>query len=108
MLRSLLPPPIFKKYANALVDAHAKGCEATLPELLDRPLTTAQSARVKALRAVAAEQAQSLGIAPELLARRKDVELCLRQYLHTGELSPLFLGWRERLVGDDFRDILSR
>jgi ribonuclease D len=108
MLQRLLPPPIFKKYANALVDAHANGCTATPPDSLDRPLTTAQSARVKALRAVGAEQAQSLGIAPELLARRKDVELCLRQYLQTGELSPLFLGWRDPLVGDAFRDILSQ
>ena len=52
-------------------------------------MTAAQSARVKALRAVAAEQAQTLGIASELLARRKDVENCLRHYLRTRELSPI-------------------
>ena len=107
MLKELLPPPVFKKYGNALVDAHAKGSQATLPKLLDRPLTAAQSARVKALRAVAAEQAQTLGIAPELLARRKDVENCLRYYGRTGDLSPIYLGWRNAFVGDAFRDILS-
>ena len=84
MLKELLPLQVFKKYANALVDAHAKGSEATLPKLLDRPMTAAQSARVKALRAVAAEQAQTLDIAPELLARRKDVENCLRHYFGLG------------------------
>ena len=108
MLKELLPPPVFKKYGNALVDAHAKGSQATLPKLLDRPLTAAQSARVKALRAVAAEQAQTLGIAPQLLARRKDVENCLRYYGRTGNLSPIYLGWRNAFVGDAFRDILSR
>ena len=65
---------------------------ATLPDSLDRPLTTAQSARVKALRAVGAEQAQSLGIAPELLARRKDVELCLASVLADGGVIAAIFG----------------
>ena len=53
-------------------------------------MTAAQSARVKALRAVAAEQAQTLDIAPELLARRKDVENCLRHIYGPGVVPDLF------------------
>ena len=77
-------------------------CRICLP-----PLTPGQTARVKALRAVASDHASQLGFATELLARRKDVEQCLRSYVANAELSEHFLGWRDGILGDQFRQILS-
>lgn len=106
-LQRLLPKNIGKRYGQALLDAHAKGNEAPLPDLLAKPLTPGQTARVKALRAVASDHASHLGFATELLARRKDVEQCLRSYLASAELSEHFRGWRDGILGDQFRQILS-
>lgn len=107
-LDGLLPKAVARKYGNALLDAHAKGCQSEAPGLLDKPLSAGQSARVKALRAVANEQAEQLGFAPELLSRRKEVEACLRYFLRHRELSPHYQGWREALVGNQFLQILSQ
>jgi ribonuclease D len=106
-IQRLLPKNVSKRYGQALLDAHAKGNEAPLPDLLAKPLTPGQTARVKALRAVASDNASQLGFATELLARRKDVEQCLRTYLASAELSEHFLGWRAEVLGDQFRQILS-
>lgn len=106
-LDRLLPKNIGRRYGQALRDAHAKGNQAPLPDLLAKPLTPGQTARVKALRAVASDHASHLGFATELLARRKDVEQCLRSYLVSEELSEHFQGWREGILGDQFRQILS-
>ena len=106
-LQRLLPRNVEKRYGQALLDAHAKGNQAPLPDLLAKPLTPGQTARVKALRAVAAEHASRLGFATELLARRKDVEQCLRSYQARAELSEHFQGWRDGILGDQFRQILA-
>jgi hypothetical protein len=61
-----------------------------------------------ALREVALQRSESLGMAPELLGRRRDIEACVRHFAAHGELAPIYRGWREALVGDDFRSRLSR
>jgi uncharacterized protein len=47
-------------------------------------------------------------MAPELLARKREVEACVRQFRASGELSEAYLGWRAALVGDAFRERLER
>ena len=106
-LEDLLPKAVVRKYGAALLDAHNKGSEAELPPPLDKPLTAGQNARVKALRTVATEQAQQLGFATELLARRKDVEACMRAYLKDTSLSGHYSGWRQAILGAQFLQILS-
>jgi ribonuclease D len=106
-LQDLLPKAVVRKYGAALLDAHNKGSEAELPPPLDKPLTAGQNARVKALRTVATEQAQQLGFATELLARRKDVEACMRAYLKDTSLSGHYSGWRQAILGAQFLQILS-
>jgi hypothetical protein len=44
----------------------------------------------------------------ELLARKRDVEGCIRHFEATGELSEAYSGWREALVGEPFRRVLAR
>ena len=56
---------------------------------------------------VAKEAALSLGMAPELLARKKDVEACLRHFMRTGALSETYNGWRGDVVGTSFLEILE-
>ena len=107
-LQRLLPAPVARKYGNALLDAHAKGASLKVPQPLDKPLTASQSARVKALRAVAAEHATELGVAAELLARRKDVEACFRHFGAKRELSTHYQGWRSDIIGAEFTEILVR
>jgi hypothetical protein len=41
------------------------------------------------------------------LARKRDVEGCIRHYSATGELSVVYSGWRQQLVGDSFLEILA-
>ena len=106
-LQDLLPKAVVKKYGAALLDAHRNGSQAELPAPLDKPLTAGQNARVKALRSLATEQARQLGFAAELLARRKDVEACMRAYLKDASLSGHYQGWRQAILGAQFLQILS-
>jgi ribonuclease D len=92
----------------ALVEAADSEPESTLPPLLPNPPTRGETRRVKALRDCAQEIAERHALAPELLARRRDLEVCVRTFAQTGELSAPFQGWRYGLVGDAFAAILRR
>lgn len=107
-LNKYLPAAVVRRYGQDLLAAHgqASAVEAVL-QPLDRPLSPAQGARLKVLRDVAKEAALSLGMAPELLARKKDVEACLRHFLRTGALSETYNGWRGDVVGRSFLEILE-
>jgi len=107
-LEAMLPPGIVRRYRDALLDAHADGDAADHPEPVEQPLVGAQLDVVGSLRAVALKRAEALGMAPELLARKREVEACVREYLRSGQLSDAYLGWRYPLVGDDFLERLGR
>lgn len=102
-LERLLPPGVVRRYAEQLLAAHAEGvANADHPPPAEQPLGTAQQEAVDAVRAVANDRAQALGMAPELLGRRREVEACLRHYLAHGALSDAYQGWRFPLVGEVF------
>ncbi len=104
-----LPGPVARRYASQLVAEHSEGVAAGLAEpLLARPLTPSESRVSRALRDLAWHKADALEFARELLARKRDVEACIRHYLDTGELSPAYAGWRAGLVGEEFRLVLER
>ena len=93
---------------SQLIEVHQREEQFDQPlELLDRPRSPSQGARLKVLRDLAREAANSLGLAPELLARKKDVEACLRHFNATGELSEIYFGWRKEVVGKDFLQVLE-
>lgn len=104
----LLPKPIAGRYADELVAEHRAGREAEPVKKIEPPLSQHQGEILKQLREVARAQAESLGMSQELLARKRDVESCIRYYSETGELSQTYSSWREPLLGDSFRDILGR
>jgi ribonuclease D len=108
-LRELMPPGVVRRYEQDLLDAHREGVDQQdHPPPAEEPLNGAELVVVRELREIAKARAESLGMAPELLARKREVEGCLRHYALTGELSEIYLGWREPLVGNAFRAVLER
>ncbi len=107
-VRELLPPNVARRYAAELVQTHRESMQsAESLEPLARPLTQGQSQVSKALRHIARLEADALQLAHELLARKSDVEACVRHYLANGELSPAYGGWRHAVVGAQFQAILE-
>ena len=106
-LRASLPRHVAGEHGQALIAAHDQGSSAKAPQVPAKPLTSAQTAHLNAMRQLASEQAASLGFATELLSKRRDVEACLREFANTGSLSAAFLGWRGELVGQGFMHILA-
>ena len=106
-LQSTLPGPIVKRHGQALLACHSKAQNNEPLDPLDKPLGPGASAKVKALREVAVSAAKKLAMAPELLARKKDVEACFRDYMKNSELSEHYLGWRKSLLEQEFLLILE-
>ena len=102
-----LPRNVARKYAAEIVREHAELVvrNDVLPPL-DRPLTQSQGQVSKALREIARKCADTLDVAHELVARKRDVDHCIRHFLETGELSPAYRGWRHALVGGEFQTVL--
>jgi ribonuclease D len=97
-----LPRGIANRYAEQLVAHHTMAKDAELPAALPRPLNTAQNAQLKKLRATALDVVEDMALAPELLARKRDIENCLRHYLQHQELSEPYHAWRGELLADKF------
>ncbi|MCB1686196.1 MAG: HRDC domain-containing protein [Pseudomonadales bacterium] len=107
-IEEVLPNSVARRYGQELLLAHQRGRSAQPVARLDAPLNRAQGEASRSAREIARQRAEAAGFAPELLARKRDVEACLRHFCATGELSDHYLGWRESLVGDDFRRILGK
>lgn len=107
LIEARLPRGLARRYGEALIDVHGAGRASPVEAALPRPLSGGQGALLKQLRAVGLDRAADLGMAPELLARRRDLEACLRHYALTGELSATYQGWRGALVGTEFATILD-
>lgn len=95
-----------KRHASALlalVEAASSLPCADLPVPLPAPLEPVQMRRVKSLRSRLAERAGEVGVAPEMLARRRDLEELLRWAdAPDPAAEPLVLhGWRREVIGDE-------
>ena len=101
----LLPKGIARRYADDLLRAHAEGLEDDAPPVPEPPLSPREGGVVKAMRDFARSRAEALGIAPELLARRRVLEACVRHFRDYREL-PGSLRWRLELVGERFSELL--
>ncbi|HEY5644465.1 MAG TPA: HRDC domain-containing protein, partial [Pseudomonadales bacterium] len=107
-VREVLPQPVARRYGSALVAEHQAARDAQAPSPIEPPLSQQQGEVSKQLRDVARAEAERRDMAQELLARRRDIERCIRHFEATGELSREYLGWREPLLGEPFRRILTR
>lgn len=106
-VRDALPRAIAARYADKLEQVHADA-QAAGRRLasLPRPLNSRQGGLVKQLRQAGLEVASRLNVAPELLCRKKELEACVRHYLDSGELAPMFTNWRRDLVGETYLELL--
>ncbi len=82
---------------------------ADWPEPLPEPLPVEASALLKKLRAVGQRQAERLGIAPELMLRKKILEALLKSGYPDGpyQLPDSLRGWRRELMGQALLDCLA-
>lgn len=107
-IRRRLPPRVARLYGEGLLRAFEEGLEATPEATLPKPLSQRQGGLLKRLRDIGRRRARELGIAPELLARLRDIEACIRHYRATGSLSDTWQGWRKAVVGTEFMAELER
>lgn len=104
-----LTPPLIKKEGDALL-GFVKQAQHTpderLPTPWPDPMQPAFKRRFKALKKVINEHATQLGVAPEMLMRRRDLEALVMQSLAG---SPLILptGWRGKRLNDDLTTALE-
>lgn len=99
-----LPKGLRRRYGNALLKAHAEGRNDPCPPPgLPGPLSRRQGELGAALRQFAKERAERLGMAPELLSRKRDMDACVLHWREHHDLPPWFGAWRENLLGDAFR-----
>jgi ribonuclease D len=108
-VQDVLPRGVARRYEDDLLAAHREGSiTGEHPPAGEAPLGSTPTGVVRDLRAIAQARAEAMNMAPELLARKREVEACVRCFMATGELSPAYRGWRAPLVGDTFRDRLAR
>jgi ribonuclease D len=81
----------------------------TYTQLLARPLNAPMRAKLKACQQVVKTQSQKLGMAPELLARKKTLQNQLLMYKKTGELlwEGELAAWRREILEPEFIRIYS-
>ena len=105
----LLPRRTAKRYGKVLAAVHRRGLadREPVPEA-NRPLSRRDGDLLRALREAGRRESDRLGFAPELLARKRDLDAGLRYFRGHGELPPRYRrGWRRRVVGDIYTEILS-
>jgi ribonuclease D len=106
-----LHPPTIKRRGHAILDAIARGREATpIPRDEARGRSEPGDAPLIALaEALLRARALEAGLAYELIASRAELELIVGA-ARRGEPEPdvrTLTGWRRELVGDDLRDLLA-
>lgn len=109
-----LPESSRRRHGRALLAAVAAAAampEEDLPPVLPAPPGPAETRRVKALREVVQQRAEALGIAPEMLARRRELEELVRS---TGgsdreerQSLALLEGWRRVAIGEELQRLVE-
>ena len=107
MIEARMPRRLARRYGEELLGAHQLGRERPEAKAPPPPLNRRQAAVVKELQALGRSCAAALGMAPELLSRRRDLIACLRHHEAHGELPETHRGWRWSIVGADFAAILD-
>ena len=98
-----------RRYAKAMLSACAEGWkeyESTPPDPLPRPLSRRERTAAKRMRDFVRTVSERLGLAPELLGRKRLIEACVRRFQDKGDLPEGLLGWRAPLLGERFLELL--
>ena len=107
-LAEVLPKGAVRRYGAAIVETF-DGAQADpeIPPAPAQPIKSREAAIVKELRAIASLVAEREGMAPELLARKRDVEAVFRSYRDEGTFPDWFGSWRHELIGESFFTVLE-
>jgi len=104
-----IKPSLIKRDGDTLLGwvKKARQCqEQALPPALLSPLGGDYKRRMKALKQVVSQQAEQLGLAPEVLVRRREFEAMVGAHL-TGQTLPLPGGWRGELLAASLQQALT-
>ena len=87
----------------------AESAENNPPESIPRPLHYFWNKHLKKLKAIARQAAEENNIAPEILLRRKELELLIRSGVDEGayKLPSQMSDWRQQLIGPALLDELE-
>lgn len=102
-------PPLVKREGDkllALVQQAREADGSALPVPPLSPMEPAFKRRMKAMKAVINAQAAQLGVAPETLLNRRDLEALASASLR-GEILPLPDGWRGELLSEALAEALN-
>lgn len=104
-----LAPAQLRRHGDLILDCIHQAIDADesqWPASLPPPAGKPYSAIAKLLRKSINDTAQRLNLAPELLARKKDIEHLLVSHSQTGiaELSDTLSGWRAEVIGHSLRN----
>jgi ribonuclease D len=102
-----LPPATVRKRGDellALIGAARESARDTAPTLAPQRPTPEQTRRTGQLQQRVKHVADGLGISPEVLATRRDVE---GMVLGSPERSPLLRGWRREVIGLQLLELLG-
>lgn len=105
----LIPRRTAKRYGKILAAVHRQGLKDRdpIPDVA-RPLGRRDGELVKVLREAGRRASNRLGVAPELLARKRDLEADVRYFRAHDQLPRRYReGWRGQIVGDVFDGILK-
>ena len=106
---SVLPRRVAARYGKALARAHRAGlADPEPPARIPPPLKRAATAAVKEMRRLAGETAARLGVAKELIARKRELEALYRHHRDHGMLPDWFDGWRAEVLGANLEDLLRK
>ena len=99
-----LPGAVGRRYGEALVLAHTQPAEEVPP--VSKPLTPGDGKMVRRLKEVGVELASRMGVAVELLGRKRDLERLIRHFRDNGSLDMQHSGWRREIVGEAYLELL--
>ena len=105
----LLPRRTARRYGRVLVRVHREGLEDPCPPAAAaRSLSGRERTMLKELRAVGRRESERLGMAPELLCRKRDLDAVVLHHREHGELPPRYReGWRREIVAEPFNELLG-
>lgn len=77
---------------------------------INRPLHVSWNKRLKRLKTIARDTAHRLGVAQEVLLKKKDLDALVRSGMDTGQyqLPSGLQGWRKAVIGDALLDQLNK
>lgn len=102
-------PPLVKKEGDVLLSLIKKAHETppeSLPDAWPDPSRPPFKPLFKSLKKVIVSEAQALGVAPEMLMRRRDIERLVMQFI-AGETLLLPQGWRGERLNASLMDALQ-